>query len=69
MDRGLGGKSSKSRGSIDFTLETVMSMVLVLIIGALLMYFMFVYLYQGKITGWLGMLKDTFSNVLNAQVS
>ena len=64
----IGKKSGNRRGSISFSLETIMSMVLVLIVGALIMYFLYVYLYQGKMMEWMDMLKESFSKVLGAQV-
>jgi len=58
----------RKRGSIDFTLQTILSMVVILIVGALLMYFLYVYLYQGKMVGWMDILKNSFSSVLGARV-
>ena len=62
------GQSSKERASIDFSLQTVVTMMVVLIGGALILYFMYVFLYKGKIagdTGMLSVLKNSISGVMD----
>ena len=66
--QGSKGSSSKERASIDFSLQTVVTMMVVLIGGALILYFMYVFLYKGKIagdTGMLSVLKNSISGVMD----
>jgi len=49
------------KGSISFTMETIVSMLIALIVGALLFYFLFVYLYQGNMVSMMDRFKSVFS--------
>lgn len=50
------------KGSVSFTLETVMTILLVLIVGAVMFYFLFIYIYRDNMVG----LFNTFKSGLDS---
>jgi len=60
-----GREAGNRKASVEFSLQTVITMLVVLVGGALILYFMYVYLYQGRISPLTDTLKDTISSVMD----
>ena len=56
---------NRSRGSVEFSLRTVVTMLIVLIGGALILYFMYGFLYQGKMLPLMDSMRNTISGVMD----